>query len=873
MKNHKRNLKKEQNKKYNNIFLFKSLFIILIFIISTPLINAQPTQSQSFAGTQNNPYVLEDGEALFLNLNNYFSNYEVVELGFFDPDDNQAKFLSENINDFKSSIYLGNDFDVGLYSFGDVIDLQIGNDGVNTEFTFEISLYLIDSQGNGISDSFYITLLEPETQSEPDDPPINDPDPINPPTQTQSFVNQDLGFDDFLYLNFDNYYDEYDEVTITFTDPDDTSQSQVLIQEKGGLTTKEYVGVNFDVYLDSFSDLVALDFISKQAERTVTIDVSASNEGGTTSTSSFDVNIIDDTPPPSNGDVDFTILNNDLISYYNFDENTGSVTGDSKGTNDGTISGATWTTGKINSGLDFAGTSSNRVNTNYAMDIDGSYSVNMWVYPTESPDNDILADLTAATGNSWYLIRRSDSNKFSLQYSANSDAEFASTGIDLTMDAWQMITLTKSGTTVKLYVDNIEKATDTINFPAGSGNIFIGNRDEANLNLGGKADEVGIFNRALTSDEIDFLYATGSPDSDQQHVFEDSTTEPEPEPDPVGIPTFTQSLNPVLALNSFETISLNDVISEYDEVTLDLYSDSERTNLLKSMNVNKGSATTTEDGGVFQYDTTTTNSYTDTDVTISLIGTSNNILLDIISENNIISKYAVLTATNTEGNAEQNFTISIEDLAVDDNRPSITQNIEDLTSNAFIQLDYELQDYISNVDTYSVAIKYLNEQYVVLNDETINNDDIDIQIVNNVLSFIPKKEGEIEIIIRGTNSFGVQDTNTGILTIDPKIKSFIEIAFESITGLFPDEEELNTTQKLGYVVVTMFILTLIVGLGVTQLSTGLNNGGLLILGLINIMSFLYFIAIGYISISVLITLVILSLGLIYTKSMYNNGGV
>jgi len=46
-------------------------------------------------------------------------------------------------------------------------------------------------------------------------------------------------------------------------------------------------------------------------------------------------------------------LTDNLVAYYKFDENTGSTAWDSVGSNDGTISGATRTTWKINSWLSF----------------------------------------------------------------------------------------------------------------------------------------------------------------------------------------------------------------------------------------------------------------------------------------------------------------------------------------------------------------------------------------------------------------------------------------------------------------------------------------------------------------------------------------
>ena len=46
-------------------------------------------------------------------------------------------------------------------------------------------------------------------------------------------------------------------------------------------------------------------------------------------------------------------LYDDLVSYYKLDSSSGTSAVDSHGSNTGTVSGATWTTGKINNGLSF----------------------------------------------------------------------------------------------------------------------------------------------------------------------------------------------------------------------------------------------------------------------------------------------------------------------------------------------------------------------------------------------------------------------------------------------------------------------------------------------------------------------------------------
>src|SRR3989338_6799822 len=83
-----------------------------------------------------------------------------------------------------------------------------------------------------------------------------------------------------------------------------------------------------------------------------------------------------------------------LVSHWKMDETSGTTATDSVGTNTGTVTGATFTAGKINNGLSFNGTS------NYVsvprMNYD-EISISAWFYKTA---NDIVNANTIFGG--WY---------------------------------------------------------------------------------------------------------------------------------------------------------------------------------------------------------------------------------------------------------------------------------------------------------------------------------------------------------------------------------------------------------------------------------------------------------------------------------------
>ena len=74
-----------------------------------------------------------------------------------------------------------------------------------------------------------------------------------------------------------------------------------------------------------------------------------------------------------------------LVAAYAFDEGTGSTVADSSGNgNNGTLSGATWTSGRFNSGLAFSGNSA-RVNVpdSASLDLTTAMTLEAWVSPDD----------------------------------------------------------------------------------------------------------------------------------------------------------------------------------------------------------------------------------------------------------------------------------------------------------------------------------------------------------------------------------------------------------------------------------------------------------------------------------------------------------
>jgi hypothetical protein len=221
-----------------------------------------------------------------------------------------------------------------------------------------------------------------------------------------------------------------------------------------------------------------------------------------------------------------------LIAYYKLDESSGNAS-DSSGsgftlTNNNTV---TYTTAKINNGADFGTSNTSRFldYTGGNMGVDGgSISFNMWVkvgvQPTTSGDAQFQHFIVQGSNNTrtMNLIRYfNDAGTYKIQFERgknNVGGEGYVHTQTLTLDTWFMLTYTYDGTTVRAYVNNSLVGSGSASGSGTGTNTFI-----QGLRLGrhalisggayltqGQIDEVGVWSKALTTDEITSLYNSGN---------------------------------------------------------------------------------------------------------------------------------------------------------------------------------------------------------------------------------------------------------------------------------------------------------------------------------------------------------------------------
>ncbi|MDO8522948.1 MAG: LamG domain-containing protein, partial [bacterium] len=212
-----------------------------------------------------------------------------------------------------------------------------------------------------------------------------------------------------------------------------------------------------------------------------------------------------------------TQINNDslargLVGYWSFNDNdlAGSTAYDKSGqSNNGTLTnGPTRAIGKIGQALKFDGVNDYVSTASNVLDPAATdFTATAWFRTNafNGIQQDIITQLDGTgTGRSWLFINATTN-------AINSFLGGAGTvGSILQANTWYHITLTKSGTTITIYLNGVFNVSSTKTVGAATGVTNIGiNKDGVSDPFNGQIDDVRIYNRALTPDEIKRLYNIG----------------------------------------------------------------------------------------------------------------------------------------------------------------------------------------------------------------------------------------------------------------------------------------------------------------------------------------------------------------------------
>lgn len=211
-----------------------------------------------------------------------------------------------------------------------------------------------------------------------------------------------------------------------------------------------------------------------------------------------------------------------LIASWKFDESTGTTASDSSGnSNDGTISGATWSAGKVGSALSFNGINDSFNAGNPAsLQITGALSMEGWVRIDDLSVSSSLFGKGHGLGspaNYGYFLTYYAPTKaiYFDTYNTSIRDGFSKTNAIID-NGWHHIAATWDGTTStngkKLYIDGVLIAQKTSAI-SSMGNLSYDFRigiDSVNSRPAKAAiDEVKVYNRALSAAEVLAEYTAG----------------------------------------------------------------------------------------------------------------------------------------------------------------------------------------------------------------------------------------------------------------------------------------------------------------------------------------------------------------------------
>lgn len=205
----------------------------------------------------------------------------------------------------------------------------------------------------------------------------------------------------------------------------------------------------------------------------------------------------------------------DLQNYWPFeDSNAGSTAARFGGTN-GTINGATLSTGLLGNCFSFNGSSQYiTCGATFQPVVAQAWSISCWFFPTQSfgTIQEIVEHAGVGGANGYQMsIDASGKLRGRLNSSGGNFREGAC-ATTVTLNAWHFSVITWDGSNVMSgYLDTVVGSNTSVGAAVGaisySGNFSVGRYENGtSLYYGGKVDDVKCYNHAMTQSEVNYLF-------------------------------------------------------------------------------------------------------------------------------------------------------------------------------------------------------------------------------------------------------------------------------------------------------------------------------------------------------------------------------
>ncbi len=202
----------------------------------------------------------------------------------------------------------------------------------------------------------------------------------------------------------------------------------------------------------------------------------------------------------------------DYVSYWRFDENSGSTAYDVTGKNNGTIHGASWSSGGVNSSLYFSGNDYVDCGSNSSLDITGEFTISTWIKPTQNSKHATILAKEDYPNNKGYLLHQLSGTDLMFRLYDGTNKYTLEASNQVSTNNWQHIVATYDGSEMKLYKNGTQIASRSgpSSIATTTQPLYIGDRSTVDQAFQGTIDETQIYDRALSATEIEELYNSSS---------------------------------------------------------------------------------------------------------------------------------------------------------------------------------------------------------------------------------------------------------------------------------------------------------------------------------------------------------------------------
>ena len=193
----------------------------------------------------------------------------------------------------------------------------------------------------------------------------------------------------------------------------------------------------------------------------------------------------------------------ELVLYYTFDtEENGTITDLSGNGNDATIKGQPdWVTGKIGDALEFSASGQSLEVANSDTLNSEEITIALWVnWSGETLPNHLIEKFTYQSGGYVFKMEGTETNLW--LYGEAADAHMLRARPQPLPDEWTHLAVTFDGSVQSGYVNGIKTPDMVWEGAVGHANVSLQMGAHSSMTFTGMLDEVAIYSRALTEEEI-----------------------------------------------------------------------------------------------------------------------------------------------------------------------------------------------------------------------------------------------------------------------------------------------------------------------------------------------------------------------------------